>query len=126
MKILCKLLKCIYQPSISLIQCITKPPCMTPDLNRLIRKKQRLYYKAKKPKQLLTGLHIRSSNIKCVSVFECKIINILLALSIPQASWMVINYFGTISSITNKIMLESAHSKPPVESTTTPGGSQMF
>ena len=49
-KILCKLLKCIYQPNISLIQCITKPTWMTPDLNRLIRKKQRLHNKAKKPK----------------------------------------------------------------------------
>ena len=117
MKILCKLLKSIYQPNISLIQCITKPPWMTPDLNRLIRKKQRLYNKAKKLKAADNWAVY--NKFKCVSLFECKIINILLTLSIPQVSWMVINHFGIISSITNKIMLESAHSKPPVESTTT-------
>ena len=40
-KISCKLLKCTYQLNIA-ISTVTKPPWKTPDLNKLIKKKQHL------------------------------------------------------------------------------------
>ena len=94
---------------------ITKPPWIISDVDRLIRKKQQLYNKAKKSKAAADWIVYKKSNIKCVSLFECNLTNMLLVLSIPQTSRMLINNFSTISSPTNQIMLEFVYSKPQLE-----------
>ena len=81
-KILCKLLKCIYQLN-NYISNITKPPWIMTDVDRLIRKKQQLYNKAKKSKTAADWVVYKKSNIKCVGLFECNLTSILLVLSIP-------------------------------------------
>ena len=62
---------------------ITKPPWIMTDVDRLIRKKQQLYNKAKKSKTAADWVVYKKSNIKCVSLFECNLTGILLVLSIP-------------------------------------------
>ena len=68
---------------------ITKPPWIMSDLDRLIRKKQQLYNKAKKSKAAADWVVYQKSNIKCVSLFECNVaskmlMNILARYIVPQ------------------------------------------